>query len=65
MKFTGREEEKKVQYSSDSHCKQYIFIKRTRTKKQIFIAIIAANRIKDNLYSDDLISGVVTLDDFF
>ena len=37
----------------------------TRTKKQIFTVIIAANGIKENKYSKELISGVVTLDDLF
>jgi uncharacterized protein len=45
--------------------KKEVFIKRTRTEKKILMAIIAANGVKDNYYADDLISGVVTLDDLF
>ncbi len=37
----------------------------TRTKKQIFIAMISANGIKKNKYSEELVSGVVILDDLF
>lgn len=34
-------------------------------KKQLFLAIISANGIKNNFYAEDNISGVVTLDDLF
>lgn len=36
----------------------------TRTKKQIFIAMISANGVKKNKYSEELLNGIVTLDDF-
>jgi hypothetical protein len=42
-----------------------VFIQRTRTKKQIFITMIATHGLKENLYADEFISGVVTLDDLF
>jgi uncharacterized protein len=42
-----------------------IFKKVTGTTKQIFTVMISANGIKENKYSDELISGVVTLDDLF
>lgn len=42
-----------------------IFQKITRTNKQLFIAIISAFGIKQNKYSEELISGVVTLEDLF
>ncbi len=45
--------------------KQDIFIKRTKTQKQIFFSLITSNGMRDNLYSDDIINGVVTLDDLF
>jgi len=45
--------------------KKRVFISKTRTKKQIFICMVASSGIKDNLYADDLISGVVILDDLF
>ncbi len=40
-----------------------IFKERTRTKKQIFLAMIAANGLKKNTYVDGFISGVATLKD--
>lgn len=40
-----------------------IFKKVTRTKKQIFIALISANGLKDNLHSDDLVTHVVNIED--
>lgn len=53
------------QYAKNLLNKRAVFAKNTRIKKQLFIAIIASSGIKENLYSDDLISGVVTLDDLF
>ncbi len=45
--------------------KQEIFKQKTKTKKQLFMALISANGLKTNLYADDLISAVVTLTDLF
>lgn len=45
--------------------KMAIFKQRTRTKKQLFLTLIAAGGIKNNYYSDDIIDSVVTLDDLF
>lgn len=46
--------------------KLLVFKEQTRTKKQLFLAIISANGIKNNFYAEDIISsGVVTLDDLF
>ncbi len=53
------------QYARNLLNKQRVFVKNTRTKKQLFIAMIVSNGIKQNLYADDLISGIVTLDDLF
>jgi len=39
--------------------------KATKTKKQIFIVMISANGVKENMYSEELISSVMVLDDFF
>lgn len=40
-----------------------VFKKITRTKKQIFIALISVNGLKNNLYADDLITHTVTIED--
>ncbi len=42
-----------------------VFKNVTRTKKQLFLAFITSSGLKSNKYSDELISGVVTLDDLF
>ncbi|RZI45312.1 AAA family ATPase [Candidatus Finniella inopinata] len=42
-----------------------IFKEKTRTKKQIFLAIISANGIKKSIYSEEMIDGVAVLDDLF
>lgn len=42
-----------------------IFVEKTKTEKQIFMAFISANGIKPTLYSEDMVSDLVTLEDFF
>jgi len=42
-----------------------VFKKKTRTKKQLFLAMISANDIKKTIYSEEMITGVVVLEDFF
>lgn len=42
-----------------------VFKEITKTRKQIFIALIAANGLKNNFYADSLLSSVITLDDLF
>lgn len=42
-----------------------IFSNKTRIRKQQFIAMISANGVKDNLYSDELLCNVATLEDLF
>ena len=36
-----------------------VFKEQTKTKKQLFLAIISANGIKNNFYAEDFITGVV------
>jgi AAA+ ATPase superfamily predicted ATPase len=42
-----------------------VFKEQTRTTKQIFVAMITANGLKENLYAKELIHSVVTLNDLF
>jgi AAA+ ATPase superfamily predicted ATPase len=42
-----------------------VFKERTSVKKQIFIAIISANGIKNTYYADEIVNSVITLDDLF
>lgn len=41
------------------------FVTTTRTQKQIFLALISANGLKENQYSKDLIACTLTLNDLF
>ena len=52
-------------YAEKLYKKLEVFKKITRTKKQLFLTFIASSGIKSNKYSDELVSGVVTLDDLF
>jgi len=51
------------QYARTLRNKVEVFRSKTGAQKQIFIAMITANGLKKNMYSEDLISGVVTADD--
>ena len=42
-----------------------VFQEHTRTSKQIFIALVSANGLQSTMYSDDLVSDVVTLEALF
>ena len=42
-----------------------VFTTKTKTSKQIFLAMITANGIIENIYYDDLIQGIVIAKDFF
>lgn len=52
-------------YAASIQRKISVFQKQTSTDKQIFMALISANGIKQTMYSEELISSVVTLDDLF
>lgn len=52
-------------YAKELENKRAIYIERTITKKQIFFALIAAQGVKENDYSQQIISQVVTLEDLF
>lgn len=45
--------------------KMAIFKKVTKTNKQLFFAMISASGIKQSIYSEELIDGVVTLENLF
>lgn len=53
------------EYAKKLAQREEIFKKVTGTTKQIFTAIISSNGIRENKYSKELISGVVTLNDLF
>lgn len=53
------------QYFEKINRKISVFKQKTRTKKQIFFAIISSTSIQKTIYSEELINGIVTLDDLF
>jgi hypothetical protein len=53
------------QYYENCLKKIKIFKDKTGTKKQIFFAMISANGITPTVYSEELISKVVILNDLF
>lgn len=52
-------------YAKNLQTKIEIFKNTTGTKKHIFMSIICANGLKPNMYSEELINGVVTLEELF
>lgn len=53
------------QYAQNIKNKLDVFKKVTRTHKQLFFAMISATGIKKSIYSEELVDGIVTLDDLF
>ena len=52
-------------YAADLQNKLSLFKKHTKTSRRFFLCMVAANGLKKTMYSQELISGVVTLDDLF
>jgi len=45
--------------------KMEVFRKQTRTKKQLFLTMVTTQGLKQTIYSEELITGQVTLEDLF
>ncbi len=65
IKYTDKPFVKDKQYANNLQTKANVFQTKTKTTKQIFISMISANGIKPTMYSEELISGVVALNDLF
>ncbi len=52
-------------YAQNIQNKIEVFKKHTKTDKTLYFAMISANGLKENMYSEELVSEVVTLDDLF
>jgi hypothetical protein len=65
MKYTNQPFVIDKQYAKELTNKVEVFVKKTRTAKQIFIAMVSANGLKPTMYSEELVSNYVTLDDLF
>jgi hypothetical protein len=65
IKYTDKPFAITKDYAEKLKQKLEIFQRITRTKKQIFLALISSSGIRQNSYSEELLCGVVTLDDLF
>jgi len=65
MKYTDKVFKIDKQYANNLLNKIKVFKEKTKTTKQIFISMISANGVKQNIYAKELIDSVVTLDDLF
>lgn len=52
-------------YAKNLSQKVDVFTEMNQIKKQLFLIMVAANGLKENMYSEDLIQQVITLDDLF
>ena len=52
-------------YAENLVNKMRIFEQSTKTRKTLYLALISANGLKRNVWSEDLVNAVVTLDDLF
>ncbi|MFP3025784.1 MAG: AAA family ATPase, partial [Wolbachia sp.] len=53
------------EYIEQLRKKEAIYKEKTRSKKQIFWVLIAANGATENQYLKDIINNVITLEDLF
>lgn len=65
IKYTSKPFVIDKEYAKNLLNKAAVFAERTRDKRQVFFAMITAQGLANNFYADDLIAGVVTLDDLF
>ncbi len=65
IKYTQQPFKINKAYAKNLLNKIMVFESVTKTNKQIFMTMISANGIRESIYSEDFIVGVVTLDDLF
>ncbi len=65
IKYTEKAFAIDKEYAQVLQKKCAVFAKQTKTRKTLYLAMISASGLKKTIYSEDLISGVVTLDDLF
>lgn len=63
IKFSDKPFVISKEYAENLRKKIAVYKKITRTKKQIFLALISASGLKKNKYAEELISQVMTLDE--
>lgn len=65
IKFTDKPFIIDKQYAKNLLKKKEVFVEQTKTKKQIFMAMITSNGIKDGVYADKLIDSIISLNELF
>lgn len=65
IKFTNEPFIVDKQYAKNLQNKIEIFKAKTKTEKQLFLALISANGLKPTMYSEELIHDVVTMKELF
>lgn len=65
IKFSDKPYVIDKEYAKTLVKKLEVFQLRTGTQKQLMLIMIAANGLKKNLWSEDLIDGVITLEDLY
>lgn len=65
IKYCSKPYEIDKQYASNLAKKCRVYEKITKDQRQIFLSIITSNRLKKNIYSEELIASEVKLEDFF
>jgi uncharacterized protein len=53
------------EYAGKLKRKVEVFVEKTKTKKQVFLAMISVNGLKNTIYAEDMIAATVTLNDLF
>ena len=65
IKYNEKPYEIDKSYSLNLKNKIEVYQKQAKTQKQIFLAMITANGLKKSKYSEEMVTGVVTLSDLF
>lgn len=65
IKYTNEPFSINKDYAEKLKNKVAVFKERTRTKKNIFLSVISANGLKENMYAEEMITNIVILDDLF
>ena len=65
MKYTDTAFIIDKKYAAEISRKIEVFKEKTRTEKQILFSMISASGLKETIYSEEMIDGVVILDDLF
>lgn len=53
------------QYAQILKKKMKVFQEKTDIKKQLFLSMITSNGLKETMYADEMVQGMVILEDLF